>query len=180
MQTGIKTVVKFNHLSGILATIDTNAALAVERAAEGLRDQMREDLNCQVAPIASDPGALATSLSVQSEFGSDYSERVDEAKEKYLGESAWKDAVRKKLGVGYTGPHFDARVADEATLPDFGGDIVTASVTTPLVYGFYWEFGHENQFTGKYEHRPWMGPQTAQFRRKYAQYFRAMFKRGVK
>lgn len=135
----------------------------IERAAKELREHLVHALENDL-PIHSDTEALAKSLYVQTPGGSDYEDRLREAEEAYLnGESRWRDFVQEFVSSeAYTAEHFAERVAEEEALPEMGGN-PRASVATMLAWGYWWQYGHNNAFTGNYEHRPWMDRVAAEY-----------------
>lgn len=156
-------VIRFNRIPQVRTLIKKRLQERLTAAMNEMREELRTALESGYLPIQSDTGALAESLYVESPGHSDYSERLNAARDNYLsGESRWADAVRELLtSEAYTDEHFRARVAREESLP--GSDNAEASVATMLAWGAWWELGHENEFTQRFEQRPWMLPLCQNF-----------------
>ena len=156
MAKTIRTVIVRNDLLKKGAQIHRNMVARVPTVAGAGRDALRDELESGGLPIQSDTAALAQSLAVQGEKGSDFDARRSAAKSAYLNNpSRYSEEVRKHVTPSaYTDAHFEERAATQAPpLPQSRAE--TAGILTMLVWGMLWEFGHQNQFTGQSEQRPW-------------------------
>lgn len=144
-----------------------------DRAVNGLREAVRDEL-ANGRLLANDTGTTAESLYIKSPLGSDYQARREAAEQAYTsGVSRWAEPVREALGVdAYTPEHFAERAGPEEDLP--AGEIITA-LATFFAVGFWWQMGHQNEFTGRYEQRSWfLGPVTRWAQNELAGYFAAL------
>jgi len=142
----------------------------LDASAGGLREAIQSEL-ATGRRLANDTGALSASLYVQSKLGTDFDERLAEAEQAYTsGNSHWAEPVREALGVdAYSPEHFAARAGAQEGLPP--GDIVTV-LATMLAIGFWWQMGHQNQFTGRFEQRSWfIGPTIRWAENEWQKYF---------
>jgi hypothetical protein len=66
-------------------------------------------------------------------------------------------AVKRQLARGYTtGAFVTGRLLNSITIqgPVSEGGVRTMHVGTPVDYAMYWELGHQNLFTGRFERVP--------------------------
>ena len=154
----------FNHLSLMPERIEAALVERLHKAAKEYRAQIKLALESGAHGIQNDTKALAESIYVSTPHGSDYDERLRAAAAAYLtNPSKWKELVQQYVTPSaYTAEHFQERVIGESPLPD--SEMAIAAVSTMLAYGTFWEFGHSNVLTGKYEHRTWMGPEADAFK----------------
>lgn len=83
----------------------------------------------------------------------------DDARAKRLalraGANVLRNAVMRGLRGGYTsGAFVTGRVMNSVTISpvlELGGGVMGIKVGTNVMYALYWELGHWNLFTGKYE-----------------------------
>lgn len=177
----IRVKVVRNRFPQARRLIHKNLQARIEEAAEDLRKHLIRALENDL-PLHSDTEALAKSLYVQTPGGSDYESALRAAEEAYLtGESRWRDLVQEFVtNEAYTVEHFQERVAQEEPLPDLGGK-PRASVATMLAWGYWYQFGFNNVFTGNYEHRPWMDRAAAEwFVVGMAKHFKDLLDEGFK
>lgn len=160
----MKTILK-SRIPQTKARVRVELGKRLGKAANELRKDLASALDGGALPIASDTQALAKSLFVQSEQGSDYDSAKGAAESAYVNNaSQWSDAVRENVdGTAYSPEHFKNRVAPEDTLP-FDADVARAAVATMLAWGYWWEMGHKNAFTQRDEPgREWMHPFAVQW-----------------
>lgn len=158
MATRIQVV--SNGFPALRARLALEIPKRLEAAANDLRGHLELALNEGMLPIQSDTVALADAITVQTQTGDDSAQRLAAAKSAYLAGGQWTQPIREHVTPSaYTTAHFDERVGSIDPLP-LGH---TVGVVVPLGWGFWWEFGHSNVFTGKYEHRPWMLPAVQQW-----------------
>lgn len=148
----------YNRLPQIRKDLPQLIENRLENAAQELRKQLIEQLHSGML-IQSDTQALAQSLFVQTPQNSDYAARLQAAAVAYLSNSSvWLAPVRENVTPeAYEKPHFYERVASEDALPQ-EKDVHRVAVASMLAYAAFWEYGHDNEFTKRYEHRPWMSP----------------------
>ncbi len=132
-------------------------------AMQGLRAFMQGGME-KSGPIHNDTGALSEGLYIKSARGSDYETRRASAQSAYVGsDSKWRDAVRMLVSPdAYSAAHFAERAADEAEIENDDDDIVTM-LACMMAYGYWWQYGHENRFTKKWEQRSWFIEPIAQW-----------------
>ena len=159
-----RIIVTTNRISEVRAQLRGEFARRIGTAAEAMRDDLRESFEGGDLPLQPDTTALAQSLAVQGTTGTgiegDFSERVDAAREAYTsGDSRWEQPVRDTVTrMAYTEEHFEARVASSPEEISDDDGVIRAAVYTMLAYGIFWEFGHNNVYTGRYVERAWMLP----------------------
>lgn len=132
----------------------------MEHVAPQLRDALRSAMEGGALPLQPDTHALAVSLAVQTNAGSDFAEARGAAKAAYVGNpSQWREPVQHHVTPdAYSDGHFEERAATSAPPLHQEEHIARAAVLTMLAWGQLWEYGHNNLFTGQEERRPWMGP----------------------
>lgn len=170
----ITSKVIFNGLPKLAIELPSLLQARVNAAAEGFRRALTQAIESGRYDLKKDTSTLIESIYVQTPHGSDYDERLKAALAAYLGNpSRWRDLVQTEVSPdAYTQQHFNARAADESELPAPGVSEAIAAVSTFWAVAFFWEFGHQNEFTGNYEHRPFMGPEADIFgAREYQNYF---------
>lgn len=121
-------------------------------AAEQIRGVVQDALQ-QGDMLSPDSGTLGESLFVQTPEGSDYTARRAAAKDAYLSAASyWRDVVRQVLTANaYTEDHFEERALPEEDLPSEA----LAAVATFIAYGWWWQMGHFNMLTERWEKRSW-------------------------
>lgn len=178
MNASVRTEIKFNRLPEVRTALPSIVRGRIMEAVNAFREQVRESLRAGDHGIGADTGALVEGLYVLSEDGSDYAERLAAAERAYTeNPSFWKEIVQKTLDPkAYTAEHFAARVDPETTLPELGPNVIVAVMAAIPSWGRYWELGHSNHLTGKYEQRPWLTPEEELFARRYATFFQDLLR----
>lgn len=149
-----------NNIKTVGAKVHQNLAERVDRVTEQGRDKLSEAMKSGALPLQPDTIATAESLAIQTKSKSDFDDRRSAAKTAYTtNASRYSEAVQRELDPSaYSAEHFDERAAAQAPPLSQGKNVTRGAILTMLVWGLYWEFGHNNFFTGKNEHRPWFYP----------------------
>jgi hypothetical protein len=160
MPTRTRVKIVSNSTPKVRRALNSALQKRVPVVATRLRDDLQKAVFAGALPLQPDTGALGDSLAVQTAKGSDFDERRQKAKDAYLNnDSLWRESVREHVTKeAYTEQHFEQRAATEEPTLTQDQYVARAAILSMLAWGYLWEYGHYNYFTGKAEHRPWFGP----------------------
>ena len=137
-------VIERNLLPQMLSRLPDAVQKRTTLAMEGGRGAARGALADGNRPH-NDSMALSNGIVLSTPGESDEQERRSDAQSAYLEE---RDGAKARA-------QFQALCGQALQLAKAGEFEGLASLSVLMAFGAFWENGHDNLFTGKYEHAPW-------------------------